>query len=34
MKLYEEPILEITMVESSDVVTVSGGDTEYDEIEW
>ena len=34
MKFYEEPILVISEVKASDVVTVSGGDTEYDEIEW
>ena len=34
MKKYEEPILEITAMDLSDVVTVSLGDTEYDDHEW
>lgn len=34
MKKYEEPMLEITAVELSDIATVSLGDTEYDDIEW
>ena len=34
MKKYEEPILEISMIASSDIVTVSRGDTEYDDTEW
>ena len=34
MKLYEEPILVISEVKASDVVTVSTGDTEYDDHEW
>ena len=34
MKKYEEPILEISMLVSSDIVTVSAGDTEYDDTEW
>ena len=34
MKKYEEPILEISMIVSSDIVTVSAGDTEYDDTEW
>ena len=34
MKFYEDPTLEISEVKTSDIVTVSGGDTEYDTIEW
>lgn len=34
MKFYEEPILEISEVKSSDIITASAGDTEYDSTEW
>ena len=34
MKIYEQPIIEISELESSDVITVSLGDTEYDNIGW
>ena len=34
MRKYEEPILEISMIAASDIVTVSGGDTEYDDTDW
>ena len=34
MKIYEAPVLDISYPTASDVVTVSAGDTEYDEIEW
>lgn len=34
MKNYEAPVLEISDIAASDVVTVSNGDTEYDECEW
>ena len=34
MEIYEAPVLDISYLTASDVVTVSVGDTEYDEIEW
>ena len=34
MKIYENPTVDITEILSSDVVTLSIGDTEYDENEW
>ena len=34
MKIYEKPTVDITEILSSDVVTLSIGDTEYDENEW
>ena len=34
MKFYEEPMLEISEIDSSDIITVSGGDSEYDDMEW
>ena len=34
MKFYEEPILEISEINASDIVTASGGDSEYGDIEW
>ena len=34
MKFYEEPILEISEVKASDIVTISLGDSEYDDQEW
>lgn len=34
MKIYEKPTVDITEISSSDVVTLSIGDTEYDENEW
>ena len=32
--IYEQPILEISVIEVSDIVTASAGDTEYDDTEW
>ena len=34
MKIYEQPKLEILELDSSDVITASVGDTEYDSTEW
>ena len=34
MKIYEQPKLEVLELDSSDVITVSVGDTEYDSTEW
>ena len=34
MTIYEKPMLEISELESSDVITLSVGDTEYDDVEW
>ena len=34
MRFYEEPIIEIQMISASDIVTLSIGDTEYDDNEW
>ena len=34
MRIYEEPTLEISTLASSDIITISGGDTQYDEIGW
>ena len=34
MKIYEQPILEVEALVSSDVITTSGGDTQYDDMEW
>ena len=34
MKIYEQPIIEISVLDSSDIITASLGDTEYDSTEW
>ena len=34
MKIYESPILMISELESSDIITTSGGDTPVTDWEW